>query len=936
MADKGSAKSFLETKWFGLLIGLAVFVVIAILTYGTPLISNLETKVLDFNFRMKNPKLSEHVQEGVTVEEVNPRISSDILIVAIDDRSLARFGRWPFPRYRHADLVNTFTRIADQTGRERALLLDLFFSEPDEKSPQDDAVLVEAIRENGRVFLETVLQSQAFDDAEREASFARQQALADRLGKITKVSGRPPTLFRIGLGKVSSFFRGFLTVPRSWFHLKPLAPPDPRPTWLEVESFRGVQPPLAPYAQAVKGYGHANFSEDDDSVYRRASLVVRASQFLEEIPIDQLSEDTPVDTSAYERLSWNDVKGSEHHVPLPLDDGWVEDLRARIKNNAVPYNEGFPFSDLSVELAKEFGASDELFWLDSNDKQREISVPLTPGVLEALRKEIERDAATLLEKAAKKAAEAGEEASDVTVEDLVANKQIQRIVWKVRKYREIWVPAVTLALTAEYLNVKISDVEVVLGKHIRIPSPQHYDTETKSWRPYAADFLIPIDERGQMLVNFMGPPSSAVAGAYRTYPVHSYSRHAASPPGSDPATWDDTRGMENKIVLVGAFSQGMAEDQKTTPYGLMFGVEIHANALNTILMGNFLRYAPLWLSLLILFGIVMLTAFMSGRLSTVLSLLVLLGMVAVYFVLVLIVFDFSAYILTLSAPLIGAFLCSLAVIAYRTVFEERDKRRNKAMFGKMVGPEVLKEILEHGVEPGGRDRHMTVFFSDIRGFSSISERMSAQELLIYLNRYLSYMADTVKDYNGTIDKYIGDAVMGYWGAPIDQPEHALLACKCALKSMEVLKQFNEEWLMEHPEDHPADIGIGISTGIMTAGLMGSRDHLNYTLIGDAVNLGSRLEGANKEYYSASQGAGHYSRILISENTYLEVKDKVIARDLDVVRVKGRQQPTVIYELIDVVGGYEPPKPPKAKGKMLAEEAAADRRERAGKTRAKGR
>jgi adenylate cyclase len=378
----------------------------------------------------------------------------------------------------------------------------------------------------------------------------------------------------------------------------------------------------------------------------------------------------------------------------------------------------------------------------------------------------------------------------------------------------------------------------------------------------------------------------------------------------------------------------MAEDQKPTPYGLMFGVEIHANALNTILMGNFIRYAPLWLSLLILFGMVMLTAFMTGRLSTVWSLLGLVVVLAAYFILVLVVFDNSAFVLTLSAPLFGAFLCSLAVIAYRTVFEERDKRRNKAIFSKMVGPALLEQILEHPPELGGVDKTLTVFFSDIRGFSSISERMSSQQLVNYLNRYLTAMTDIVKDYNGTLDKYIGDAVMAFWGAPVDQPDHALLACKCALQQMKTLEDLNMAWRAE--EQQTMDIGIGISTGPMTVAYMGSSEHLSYTVIGDAVNLGSRLEGANKEYYSPGHNAGHYSRILISELTYEDVKDKVIARELDVVRVKGKQKPTVIYELIDVIGGYAPPKPPKVKGKILAAEAAADRRERAAKARAKGR
>ncbi|HSV92500.1 MAG TPA: adenylate/guanylate cyclase domain-containing protein, partial [Desulfobacterales bacterium] len=597
------------------------------------------------------------------------------------------------------------------------------------------------------------------------------------------------------------------------------------------------------YALATHGYGHANFVQDDDQVYRRAALVTRASRLVEELPLDQLTLETPVDTAGYERLSWRDIHNVEHDIDWPPGGS-----SARLEEQAE--------------------------------------------ALEKLRKSIAANA------------------PPATEEDTDGDGTVDVVTYTVRRFRDTMLPAITLSLAADYLHVRLSDVEVVLGEHIRIPAPQQWNVGTGAWEPYSVvvkpakvdqetgeirnpeqrkvldEILIPIDEGGRMLVNFMGYPSSSSFGTSSTYPVRSYSRYAASPPGSDPATWDDTLGMANKIVMVGAFSQGMAEDQKPTPFGLMFGVEIHANALNTILMDNFLTYAPTWVSLLILFAMVMVTAFITGRLSTVWSLVLLVVVMVVYFGAVLVLFDFNAYILTLSAPVLGAFLSFLGVVAYRTVFEEKDKRKNKAIFSKIVGPAVLDQILEKPPELGGQDKELTVFFSDIRSFSSISEKMSSQDLLIYLNRYLTVMADIVKDYNGTLDKYIGDAVMSFWGAPLDQADHALLACKCALKQMEQLAVLNQSW-----EVHERiDIGIGISTGIMTAGFMGSADRLSYTVIGDAVNLGSRLEGMNKMYYDAGKGWGNYSRIIISENTYEQVKETAIARELDVVRVKGKQEP----------------------------------------------
>ena len=248
--------------------------------------------------------------------------------------------------------------------------------------------------------------------------------------------------------------------------------------------------------------------------------------------------------------------------------------------------------------------------------------------------------------------------------------------------------------------------------------------------------------------------------------MRSYSGYAGNPPSPDPAKWPTTKKLGNMIVMVGPFSKGMAADEKPTPFGLMYGVEMHANALNTILMGNFLIYAAPWINALILFGIVMLVSLMVSRLSTIWSLVVTIGAIVVYFFAFMLVFEFEDYILTFSAPAIGAFLAFLAVVAYRTVFEERDKRRIRDMFGKYVSPAVVDEILQNPPELGGVDKDLTVFFSDIRSFTTLSESMTPQELVNHLNQYLTAMTDLILDYKGTLDKYVGDEIMCFWGAPL--------------------------------------------------------------------------------------------------------------------------------------------------------------------------
>jgi len=197
-------------------------------------------------------------------------------------------------------------------------------------------------------------------------------------------------------------------------------------------------------------------------------------------------------------------------------------------------------------------------------------------------------------------------------------------------------------------------------------------------------------------------------------------------------------------------------------------------------------------------------------------------------------------------------------------------------------------MIEAGQQPelGGVDKELTVLFSDIRGFTTLSEAMTPQELVIHLNTYLTAMTDIIMDYQGTLDKYVGDEVMCFWGAPISQADHALLACKCALRQMAKLAELNSVW----PPERRIDIGIGINSGIMTVGNMGSIGRMNYTLMGDNVNLGARLEGTNKQYQT---------HIIISEYTFGLVKDHIIARELDNIRVKGKNKPVIIYELIDM-------------------------------------
>jgi adenylate cyclase len=420
------------------------------------------------------------------------------------------------------------------------------------------------------------------------------------------------------------------------------------------------------------------------------------------------------------------------------------------------------------------------------------------------------------------------------------------------------------------------------------------------------NITIPIDELGRMKVNFRGERSDLSRGT-QTYPVRSYSAYARRATGPISSTWPQTLALDNKIVLAGFMAPGL--DEKATPMGTMFGIELFANAINTIIMDNFLIDWPMSTQLIFTAALLFVIALLTSRTNNFVALFIVLIMILGVFIFADIMFNSRNILVPSVHPVIAMIFTFLSVVIYRGLTEEREKRRVQGMFGQYVSPEVVEQIVQADNPPelGGVDKELTVFFSDIRGFTTLSEKMAPQELVNHLNVYLSSMTDIIMEYKGTLDKYVGDEIMCFWGAPLDQRNHAILACQCAIKQMQKLRELNEGWA----RDLRIDIGIGINSGIMTVGNMGSSGRMNYTLMGDNVNLGARLEGINKQYFGQEwieQGQKHIgtgSKIIISEYTYGLVKDKVIARELDNIRVKGKNRPVVIYELIDVLVGLDP-------------------------------
>lgn len=362
--------------------------------------------------------------------------------------------------------------------------------------------------------------------------------------------------------------------------------------------------------------------------------------------------------------------------------------------------------------------------------------------------------------------------------------------------------------------------------------------------------------------------------------------------------------LKDKILIVGATSIGVY-DLRQSPFEENYpGVETHANVLSNLLteaahgrgdtvsagQPGFLKIHPfeekaMWIVILV--GGLALSATLT-YLGSVAGLLATIGVLLSFYAIDRYVLFANGFIVNVSLPFILTFAIFVGITSYKYFTEERNKRQLKGTFAKYVSPAVVEEILKDpsNIELGGKKMELTVMFSDVRGFTTISEKLDPRALSNLLNSYLTPMTDLVFETKGTLDKYMGDAIMAFWGAPISFDDHAERAATCALMMLKKLKELQAEYAAKKLPT--IDIGIGLNTGDMSVGNMGSNTVRSYTVMGDSVNLGSRLEGINKEYGT---------RIIVSEFTQAKIADKFVTREVDWVRVKGKAQPVRIFELI---------------------------------------
>jgi len=390
-----------------------------------------------------------------------------------------------------------------------------------------------------------------------------------------------------------------------------------------------------------------------------------------------------------------------------------------------------------------------------------------------------------------------------------------------------------------------------------------------------------------MLVNYRAPVQTPGGRPYQTFEA----RHllvsqdellAGQKPLVDPAVF------KNKIVFIGLTGAGLV-DVFQTPMGggLMPGIQLHASVADSLLANKFISVAPTTWRVVSTFGAAIVVGLMAALLPFAAAAAGALVAALAWTVIAVLTLHSGTWLHTVQ-PLSPIGLALLAGTAYRYFVEDYEKRVVKKLFGRYVSKDVFEQLMAHPehAELGGKRREMSVLFSDIRGFTTVTEKGNAEALVNQLNEYFSRMVEIVFRHKGTVDKFVGDMVMALYGAPVDDPDHAEHAVATALEMVHELGELNNKWAEQGMPQ--LDIGIGINSGDMIAGNIGSASIMSYTVIGDNVNLGARLESLNKDYGS---------RIIISDASRTRLTGNYDIRPLGDVVVKGKTKPVSIFEVV---------------------------------------
>jgi len=449
---------------------------------------------------------------------------------------------------------------------------------------------------------------------------------------------------------------------------------------------------------------------------------------------------------------------------------------------------------------------------------------------------------------------------------------ITRRIPLVIQYKDYLVSSVAFYAALNHLNIKKENITICPGRFIQL--------ETENGKK----IRIPVDSKCQMLVNHAGAFDPANMGLAPFFGV--LKSHDLISSGQ-PAPFDLNK-LKNKIMFLGLTATGTS-DLRPTPFSPLFPmVGFLATASSNIIERDFMIPVPVWINYLVILMLAFAVSAVTVKYRAIPAVSLNILLLAAFLVFSFLLFKRN-YVISVFYPFITVIFSYAGITVYRFTGEEKEKKVIRNMFQRYVSSQVVDVLLEHPetVKLGGQRKWLTVFFSDIRGFTSMSEKLTPEEVVHILNEYLTEMIDIIFKYSGTLDKFMGDAIMAIWGAPAEQKNHAELAVRAAWEMKNKLSLLQQKWEKEGRKK--ISVGMGINTGDVVVGNMGSSQFSDYTVIGDNVNLAARLE--------ENAGPG---QLIISESTYGEVKDIVEVKKLLDMKVKGREKAVSVYEVVNVL------------------------------------
>jgi len=437
--------------------------------------------------------------------------------------------------------------------------------------------------------------------------------------------------------------------------------------------------------------------------------------------------------------------------------------------------------------------------------------------------------------------------------------------WEVMafEYNGQFFPSLSLQAARIYLGLPVEEMSLIAAESIRLGKE-----------------VIPTDFWNRMLIHYYGPT--------KTFP------HISIVDLMENRV--DPSAIKDKIVLIGATAIGIYDLRVTPASPAMPGVEKHANVIASILQKNFLQKTKTITNILIIFLSGIFLSFLMIRVKAILGAILSFALISlIYFVGYYIFFKKGLWI-DMSYSSISILSIFFVTTTYRYATEERYAKRIRTMFSSYVTEKIVNELIKNPqlAKLGGERREITVLFSDVRGFTTFSEKNAPEEVVTMLNEYLGEMTNVIFQWDGTLDKFVGDEIVAFWGAPLPQGNHAELAVKCSLNMVKRLKELQQKWQSEGKT--PLDSGIGLNTGEVIVGNIGAEGKkMDYTVIGDHVNLGARVEGLTRKYNT---------HILITEFTLEKIREAVqrgdlynlMVKGLEKVVVKGKEKPVGIYEV----------------------------------------